>query len=187
MKMTTRQMKLLNFVIEQHGSQKRKYNLEPYWFHLMRVAIKADSLILLGAEIGLCHDLVEDVPGLTFADLTAKLEDIGYDRDEVDRIVLGVYHLTDVYTPEAYPDLNRKERKTLEAHRLWKIPAFAQTVKYCDLEDNTSTIVPYDTKFAATYLPEKDYILKKMDQGNPELYKQLVSSVSNHLTALACS
>lgn len=177
MDITPRQLKLLAYVIEQHGTQKRKYNLEPYWFHLVRVGTKLEKLIPLGTEVGLCHDLVEDVPGLTFAVLTAALESFNYDKAEVDYIVSIVKDLTDIYTPDAFPNLNRTERKALEAHRLWYIQPNAQTAKYVDLEDNTITIVPYDPDFARIYMLEKEYILKKMNKGDAHMYDAICELV----------
>lgn len=168
--MNPKQLKLLDFVIQQHGSQKRKYNNEPYWFHLYRVAEMAEYYeVPFGFEIGLCHDLIEDT-GLKLPDLTAALQSFGYHRTQINPIVSAVNDLTDVYTSEAHPTLNRKERKRLEAERLWLIPNHVQTIKYCDLYDNTSTIVPYDPKFAELYLTEKRYILSGMNKGNRELY-----------------
>lgn len=175
--LTEKQMKLLNFVIGQHGQQVRKYNLEPYWFHLVRVAILADEHVPFGAEIGLCHDLIEDVPGMTLGALTGELEKIGYTRFAVDHIVSHVYHLTDQFTSEEHPTLNRVERKKLEAHRLWQIPPTAQTVKLCDLLDNTSSIVSYDQKFAKVYLAEKEYILSGMNKGEPTLHERAMQQV----------
>lgn len=184
MDITPRQLKVLAYVIEQHGTQKRKYNLEPYWFHLVRVATKLEKLIDLGTEIGLCHDLIEDVPGLTLAVLTAALESFGYKKEEVDYIVKNVKDLTDVYTPEAYPNLNRSERKKLEAHRLWNILPTAQTAKYIDLYDNTSTIVPYDPEFAKVYLREKEYILSRMVDGDETAYEILMQLLEDSKKAL---
>lgn len=191
MQMTTRQLKLLHRMIKLFEGRYRKYNLEPYWFHLMRVAMRADRYLWMGGEIGLGHDCIEDLNqangfpyDYTLAHLTKDLEEIGYNKDEIAEITLGVYHLTDVYTKEAYPQLPRRERKKLEAERLWTIPARFQNVKYADLEDNTGTIVPYDIKFAATYLPEKEYILKGMNKGDNEFYSILTASVASHLRNL---
>ena len=173
MNITQRQMKLLNFMVENH-IERRKYNGEPYWFHLARVAMQAEKLYIPFAfEKGISHDSVEDIEGFEFADLTKLLEECGYNKDETDKIVTSVYHLTDVYTSKAYPSLNRLERKKLEAERLWLIPVDDQTLKYCDLDDNTSTIVPYDADFAKVYMKEKEYILQGMNQGNQVLYKLL--------------
>jgi len=36
--LSLRQLKFLEFVQEQHGEQKRKYTLEPYWTHPLEVA-----------------------------------------------------------------------------------------------------------------------------------------------------
>lgn len=166
--MTNEQLKLLAFVIEKHGEQKRKYTDEPYWFHVYRVGKMADEFVRLGMEIGLCHDLIEDT-SVDYPELASKLEEIGYAKNAADFVLETVFHLTDQYTHEEYPTVNRKDRKALEARRLWTISQAAQTVKYCDLIDNLDSIVRYDPKFAEIYLKEKAYILEGMTAGDPKL------------------
>lgn len=36
--LTKQQLELLSYVKAWHGSQKRKYTSEPYWYHVLRVA-----------------------------------------------------------------------------------------------------------------------------------------------------
>src|SRR6185312_845648 len=72
----------------------------------------------------------------------------------------NVWDLTDVFTHEAFPYLNRSIRKQCEALRLHTISRTAQIVKCCDLIDNTKSIVAHDPGFAVKYLAEKREILK---------------------------
>lgn len=171
MTLTDRQEKLLEFVKEQHGTQVRKYTGEPYWHHVVAVAelVSEHGIIDLSVEIALCHDLFEDTP-CDKATLYGKLTDIGYDMSDAGWICKGVEDLTDRFTKELAPELNRKSRKQLEAQRMGKISAAAQTVKCADLIDNTSSIVKYDPDFAVVYLKEKLEIIKQLRSAHIKLF-----------------
>lgn len=164
-----RQANLLKFVVLKHENQVRKYTGEPYYFHLRNVADMADDKCRLGYEIGLCHDLLEDTQ-CTVSELVNSLIRFEYNPDEVYIICTAVNELTDVYTHEDFPQLNRAKRKAEEAKRLHKIGYEAQTVKYCDLIDNTFSIVQHDKHFAKVYLAEKASILSGMNKGNPVMF-----------------
>lgn len=161
-----KRVKLIEFVKAQHGSQVRKYTGEPYYNHLIAVANASEKTgVNYGWEIGLCHDLLEDTkcdrPTLFYG-----LVDLGYSETAAKFIGLAVIGLTDVFTTEAYPYLNRALRKRCEALRLHTIDRVSQIVKCCDLIDNTSSIVTHDPGFAKTYLSEKRDIIcgfKKID------------------------
>lgn len=175
--MSNRQDDLLDFVKIMHKRQVRKYTNEPYVNHLLNVAKLADSVdVVLGFEIGLCHDLFEDTT-CDYTLLRSFLLSVGYSQQEASFILHGVEDLTDAFTKDNYPDFNRAKRKAMEAERLWTIPPMYQTVKYSDLIDNTSSIVEYDPKFAEKYLEEKRYILKGMDKGHQGLYSQAMALV----------
>lgn len=166
--------KLIQFVKAQHGAQLRKYTNEPYFNHLLAVAEMADNKCAFGFEIGLCHDILEDFEytNCVSSQLLQALVDCGYGENTAAYIVLGVIELTDLYTSEAEPNMNRKARKHLESIRLHSISPDSQTVKYCDLINNTESIVKYDPGFAVKYLAEKREILAGMNQGDSELYKK---------------
>ena len=168
MKLTEIQTRLLDFVKSMHGDQKRKYTGEPYAAHLLSVAEKVKD-IPYAVAVALCHDLYED----TSCDaplLISTMIDIGYDVGVAHAQAEVVQELTDVYTKEAYPDLNRAERKKREALRLGKTSYLAQTVKYADLMDNTVSIANYDPSFAKVYLQEKHELLNQMRGGQIDLY-----------------
>lgn len=162
---------LFAFVALKHHQQKRKYTNEPYFNHVRQVAEMADGLCNYGYEIGLCHDLLEDTDCTTM-ELARALQRFGYSDLDAKLIKDAVVELTDVYTSEDFPSINRAKRKSLEAERLGKISYEAQTVKYCDLINNTSSIVEHDKQFAKIYLAEKQTILKHMNAGNPATYKK---------------
>ena len=170
--------KVLAFVALWHVQQKRKYTGEPYLFHLQAVAEMADGKCPYGYEIGLCHDLLEDTI-CTEEELGRALLRFGYTVNEANLIVECVVELTDVWTPENSPELNRKARKTLEALRLHAISPTGQSVKYADLIDNTKSIVEHDPGFAKKYIQEKEAILEGMDQGNKILRRWCLKSLED--------
>lgn len=51
-----------------------------------------------------------------------------------------------------------------------KISVNSQSIKYCDLIDNTKSIVQHDPGFAKVYLKEKFDLLQAMDKGNNDLF-----------------
>lgn len=170
MDLTERQNKVLEFVKHWHGDQQRKYEPLPYWHHLVAVAKlvgeyeKTDG----GIEIALCHDLLEDT-NCTPELLKEHLESSGYASAEVSFIINGVVGMTDVFTKESYPQLNRRERKKQEAKRLGKTQPIVHTVKYADLIDNSRSIVAGDRDFATVYLHEMVDILDQIRLGNIHL------------------
>lgn len=162
-----------------HGEQKRKYTGDPYVTHTFRVAdiVKEhggdDSMIMAA----LLHDVLEDTD-TDAQDLFHHLMSIT-DTSEAMEVIKLVKELTDVYTHEDYPDINRKGRKEMEAMRMGKISPKAQTIKYADLLDNSKDILKNDPKFAKVYIGEKEQILKYMNRGNQELYKKCLSVLEN--------
>lgn len=166
--MTEKQSKLLEFVKKMHGEQKRKYTGEPYWHHCVCVATIVSEFENDCFEVGLCHDLYEDTE-CDFNMLYKELCDIGYNPKFAYKVCTWVSELTDKYDKSDYPYFNRSKRKKLEAKRLHGISYQAQSVKYADLIDNTSSIVQFDKSFAEVYLKEKKEILEGMVFGNPVL------------------
>jgi len=171
MKLTEKQTLLFDFVKQQHGEQVRKYTGEPYWHHLLSVATIVSEYEPTAIEIALCHDLFEDT-NCSQDELFTHLCLCGYDSDSNDNIIDAVIELTDEFTNDGYPSLNRKKRKSEEAKRLGGISSIAQSVKYADLIDNTSSIVQHDKGFAKIYLEEKKEILSLMRSGHPDLLRR---------------
>lgn len=171
LKLNGQQIGLFEWVKQQHGSQVRKYTGEPYWTHLERVAeILYNRAYGDLIEIALCHDLLEDTT-CTERELCSQLLLLQYDIYEVGFIGRGVLALTDQYTHESYPEMNRIKRKLWETVRLKSIRPEYQTVKYADLIDNTSSILQHDEGFSKIYLEEKKRLLEVMNEGCPELYE----------------
>lgn len=140
-------------------SQKRKYTGEPYIVHpvsVLRILVDHGDTFSPELIASPLHDLIEDVwPKTGRFGQNDIIHDFGY---EVAGIVT---ELTDVFTKEAYPGLNRAARKTFEARRIATISDAALRVKLADLIDNTADIYVNDRKFALeAYLPEKTEILR---------------------------
>lgn len=151
---------------------KRKYSLINYWYHPEEVAeivseVTDDEDVIIATFF---HDLIEDVNKGEYT-LYYIAKEFG------SHIANLVWQLTDVYTKEAYPMLNRAQRKKLEAERLSLISKDAQDIKISDIISNTADIVKHDIEFAKTYLQEKEVILSKLKLANSILlaraYKQL--------------
>ncbi len=167
--------KAQKFAHAAHDSikQVRKYSGLPYWVHTDEVAsivasVTDDWEIIAAAHL---HDVLEDVN-------TAPYDEAGIVEEFGVGVLSMVDDLTDFYTKENFPRLNRKERKELEALRLSKIHPDSQTIKYCDFISNTADIVQNDPSFAKTYLKEKQAILKIMNKGNQELYQRALAQVT---------
>lgn len=165
----SREQELYEFVKEAHAGQKR-IGGEDYIHHLERVAESSMGL-QLGFEVGLCHDLLEDT-NVTVDDLAKALSRIGYTKSlsdfgwlntfELDVIVSSVIELTDEFTRDAYPNLKRRHRKTLESKRLSDCSYLAQSVKCYDIADNLASHESLDAGFLKVYLDEKSTTLKLM-------------------------
>lgn len=170
MQLDSRQEKFWNYVIHAHGDQKRKYTNAPYTDHLWEVAELVSGIVapysLIPSALG--HDLWEDTK--ENRETTGKaLIDCGFDKWETSFILDRIDDLTDRFTHESYPHLNRAERKKLEADRLSCISSSSQTIKYADFISNISTIAIYDPGFAETYIKEKIRILNTMRGGDINL------------------
>lgn len=176
---TKRREALLEWVKIFHGLQKRKYTGEDYWHHPLSVAINSNHLHALAYEIALCHDVFEDTL-CGEKHLRLILLNIGYSIDEADFICEHVHYLSDVYTHEAYPDLNRVMRKEKESLRLSEIPELAQSIKYVDMIDNSFSIGENDEQFAEVYFREIKSNLSVMRNGDFQLLTEICTIVENY-------
>lgn len=142
------------FATQAHAGQKRRYTGDDYIVHPIAVAElvrerggSEDQIIA-----ALLHDTIEDTDvfyGQLWAEFGKTVADL-------------VQELTDVFTHEAYPRANRALRKAKEADRLANISDEAKLIKFCDMIDNTSSIVEHDPAFSRVYLKEKLELYTKM-------------------------
>lgn len=174
------------FAHDAHDSinQKRKYSGEPYWVHTDEVAdIVAkdggDEDMIIAAHL---HDVLEDVfpvmNGWNFSRIEATFGS---------RAASFVLELTDVFTKEAFPDLNRRERKHRERERLGNSSPESKTIKLADLISNTASIVKDDKDFAVTYLREKMALLPHLADGSPRLLQIASMQALAGMTSLGIS
>ena len=181
------QVKILEFAQGHHYGQKRKYTGEPYWHHLVSVA----TLVHIhtpfsgsGVTVALLHDILED----TRCTKDELLSFLMYSNDpNAPRTVELVEALTDTYTKKKFPNMNRKERKSMEAVRMRKTPLLSQTVKYADIIDNIGSITEHDPEFADVYVKEKRQLLRYMNAGHFELYLRCCYYVQKALLDLGVS
>lgn len=152
--------KALIFASKAHHSvgQLRKYTDDPYIVHPISVAYtvslySSNPNVVAATYI---HDVLEDV--------APTRPEFGEDviREEFGEEVLGlVREVTNVYTIERYPSLNRATRKKAEAMRLGTISSQAMLIKLADILDNTKDI-HLASGFARVYLNEARSAIKQM-------------------------
>jgi (p)ppGpp synthase/HD superfamily hydrolase len=144
-----------------HKGQTRRGG-KPYIEHPHRVAdmvmlLDDDEVIITDAMIAAAwlHDVYEDcdIQPRQLIDATNRV---------VDRYV---EELTNVYVKEAYPEWNRKNRKTEEARRLAEVSPPAQIIKLCDRIDNLKTASKKGKKFALLYCAESEILASALTVG----------------------
>ncbi len=167
------------------GPYLRKYTGACYGTHTDAVAriygerFPDDRIGLAACHL---HDTLEDTP-CTAARIWDRYETFGWSHDatpeNVDLVITLVYELTDVFTKECCPGLNRVSRKKLEAQRLSRISLRAKNIKLCDIIDNSTDILANDPKFAVIYLAEKKEILNGMQDADPVLLERAAEATAS--------
>lgn len=145
-----------------HRGQRRKLDKEAYVQHPRRVA-KMARAIGLDKNVqaaALLHDV---------------LEDTDFPEDRLRRwfgeeTFWLVVELTDQFTPENYPHLNRAKRKVREAERLAIVSRPARVLKLLDVLDNLATYltVPSDG-FGRVFGLEAMHLARKLGDTNDAL------------------
>jgi len=176
--------KVTEFTDQAHGEQQRKYTPDRYVVHPVRVMelcrkYTEDISVLCAA---LLHDVLEDTP-VTKDEIRSFLLTL-MDKKSTDKTVHLVEELTDEFVKKNYPRMNRRKRKSLEADRMEKTSAYAQTIKYADILDNCKEIVSQDRDFARVFLSECRQLLTRMTKGDQSLYQMAVGMVELNLTEL---
>lgn len=173
--------KVRDYADKAHGEQQRKYTPERYIVHPVRVMETCrkytQKLPVLSAA--LLHDVLEDTP-VSKQELHQFLLTVMREEQASETTVL-VVELTDVFTKTAHPRWNRKKRKMKEAERIRKTSGDSQTVKYADIIDNCREIVQHDPDFAVVFLRECKGLLRVMQEGHRDLYKEAMQTVENCL------
>lgn len=138
--------KAFEFTKAAHGKQARKYTGVPYTDHLEEVASKVAEYTtdIDTIKAALLHDTLEDT-ATTFAQIQ---------RNFGIKIANIVLELTDYYTAERFPRLNRRRRKELECARRSWYSNEAKLIKAADHINNIQSIAQHDRQFARVYIPE---------------------------------
>jgi (p)ppGpp synthase/HD superfamily hydrolase len=157
--------RIIEFAIQKHGVQKRKYTEEPCWVHLAQVAGLVSTIYSKPSVIAVAwlHDVLEDTD-------TTKTEIVSLFGHDV---LYGVEFLSDLEGG------NRATRKQLSRERLSKAPAWVQDIKVCDLISNTSSILKHDPKFAKIYLEEMKLLLDCLALADKRLIKLAKTTMEN--------
>jgi (p)ppGpp synthase/HD superfamily hydrolase len=155
-------IKVLDFARQAHAGQKRKYLDKPYITHPIEVSkiVERDGGDLNMQLAALLHDVLEDT-SVSWEELRRFLHS-NFGVEQAEDVLHLVVQLTDVYTKESFPELNRRARKSMEASRLGLVSLRAKRIKLADIEHNTSSIVEHDPKFAKVFLQEKRELLENM-------------------------
>ncbi len=176
--------KVLDYAGKAHGKQRRKFSDELYINHPIRVMNTCkeftDKIHVLAAA--LLHDVLEDT-SITKAEMKKTLE-TWMEKYAAQKTVALVEELTDVYTKKAYPQLNRKARKEMEAKRLSKVSVDAQLIKYADIMDNAANIREHNPGFAIVYLREGRILLTKMTKGNSKLHARALKLIDTAISEI---
>lgn len=171
--------KIRQFADNAHGEQKRKYSGQRYIVHpiaVMHICQEyTNDIAILSAA--LLHDVLEDT-NVSVSQLKEFLHTV-LDTSQAEKALHLVQDLTDEFTKENYPALNRKNRKKKEADRLGKIDPMAQTVKYADLIDNCLDIVKHDQNFGRVFLKESAMFLEYMTSGDQRLYERTKAAIED--------
>lgn len=152
---------------DAHRGQTR-YDGEPYINHPMRVAGTVSLVdyttvpLVVSAWL---HDVVEDAD----VSLATIQEMFG------PTVANLVGHMTNVYTKDAYPKMNRKERKRAEVERLASTDNYSvHTLKLADRYDNTHKMLARGRSWARTYVRETEDLADALTAGDSQLRKLLV-------------
>lgn len=151
------------FAEQAHYGQFRKYNLEPYINHPIRVALKVskyttDENVVVAAVL---HDVVED------CDVSFKTirEEFGYNVMEL------VYYLTN--PSKNFPFLRRGERKAIDRHQLAASPSPVQLIKVIDRIDNLKDMSGGPSDFKQLYARESLQLVEVLTLAPDDLRKEL--------------
>lgn len=164
----TAEQRAWSLAMSAHASigQTRKYTGLPYITHpgevvaILRENPRTTEAMLCAAWL---HDVVEDVPSMTFEAIEAEL------GSEVASLVRQVTKISRT------SDGNRQARKAIDREHYAKGCPQAQSIKVADIISNISTLPDLDPGFAKVYLCEAAQLLDVLVQAAPDLVAQAKS------------
>ncbi|PWC14357.1 GTP pyrophosphokinase [Brenneria roseae subsp. americana] len=168
------QAKQFATLAHQSIGQKRKFTNDPYITHPAAVVellmqINPTPEMICAAWL---HDTVED----TLVTLDNIEQTFG------NTVASYVEMLTDVQTRKFGGE--RIHRKNTNLMHSAQACAEAQSIKLCDLIDNSKTVVEHDPFFACDYLLEMKRLLVVLTKGHPALYLQACKQSDDAITQL---
>lgn len=159
------------FAEEKHRGQVRKHTARPYITHPARVAGRI-ALLPDSSEADVCaawlHDVREDC-GVTDAELRERF------GEDVADLVDG---LTNRFTKEAHPEMNRRARKAAELARTAKAAPWTRRIKLADRADNLRELDPAED-FALVYLEESVDLREALRGTHEALESELDAAVAD--------
>ena len=159
----------IEFAIEAHHGQVRKYTGEPYVMHPIAVSIivagVSDEVNMQCAAV--LHDVVEDTE-ITSDEIA---EEFGY------TVARMVDELTDI---SELSDGNRKIRKHIDLVHLMSASDDSKTIKLADLINNSESIIKYGKGFTEIYMNEKRELLKVLVGGDKSLHARATAIVNEY-------
>jgi len=173
------------FAEQAHAGQKRKYVDEDYVEHPIRVRnILAELLDSKSEEMTKFFPSKKDI--IIAAILHDTVEDCNVSLDVI-QDKFGFYvrrlvsELTNKYTKDNYPELNRQTRKHLEAQRIRNISNEAKLIKLADRLDNVSGIQNSPKDFGKKYAQETLHLLTSLIGVNTVLYDKITKICEDYL------
>ena len=154
-------MNYMQFAMEKHKLQLRRYTLDPYWLHLAQVAGTVGAYDPSGIALAWLHDTVEDTE-TTPLELTEQYGTW---------ISMSVMMLSDL------EEGNRAHRNKMKQTRLAATPGIVQSVKYADILSNGVSIRQHDPKFWLVYKEETYELMQVMLAGNSELRQHVMKEL----------
>jgi (p)ppGpp synthase/HD superfamily hydrolase len=151
----------LEFAVQAHGAQRRRYVDEPYWYHVARVATTISQTTGRSIEMieaALLHDVLEDT---SVTEYTIK-EHFG-----------GLVHYYVLMLTDPGPVFgNRAARKAYVLNRFVDCPGEVHSIKLADLIDNAPSIFKHDPNFSRVFYREKTELMKVLTKGDLLLYER---------------
>lgn len=173
--------KVFDYSNLKHSGQFRKDGVTPYFYHPMMVSkiVKENGGDIAQQCAALLHDVLEDTD-TTIYDLYDFLKTVTLENDFYNIVLDYVLNLTNKYTKEAYPYLNRKERKNHEIAEFatWTDPKL-KLIKLADINHNLQGFDSLDADFAKIYIMEELQIIPflRIESSLYEETKELANSV----------
>lgn len=161
---------------EAHDRVKQARNGRPYWEHPFRVAglvtrWGGSKTAIMAAYL---HDVLEDVAPV-YPEYHQRILELS---PQVYAVVVDV---TNVFSKESFPELNRKARKHLEAVRLSGTSTNGRLVKLADIYDNT---MGPDPSKGLAYQLEKLHVLQMLATKAPKSQRAHYMRVLSQLESL---